>query len=383
MKRIILGIILYICFPGLVLAQKQKFDTLQAEIGDGASLYVIIKDAKGYDELSKYDLNKIFSELTSELKESSTRVARMKDFDGNGFVKPKEAGTSGFYFNYFLGFNRSQRNSYPEVSLYPSFNSAQNSQSYSGTQIYSFNSSAPRYINKVFSSPYLSASVNRDFLIMDKPRSEFGLKMGLEPFFSYEKLAITSSKETLATALLDKSFSPEFIDPNGTGNVARVSDTLAVVQYDAEQELIRWQYYDLNNEVSSYVSLPYNIIKAGFNFKLMPKFSLFNNEGKRSISLAVGPTIGVNVIRKSVTKISDQNITEPIIVSGMKPSALRLGFAAELGIGAVNVFAQYVKNSAQYIGRADQEKLVSSSYMPFNSNEFNTYVFNFGLKIGK
>ena len=383
MKKIVVGLIIGICIPGLLFAQKQKFDTLQAEIGDGASLYIIIKDVKGYDELSKYDLNKIFSELTAELKESSTRVARMKDFDGNGFVKPKETGTGGLYFNYFLGFNRSQRNSYPEVSLYPSFNSAQNSQSYSGTQIYSLNSSAPRYINKVFGSPYLSASVNKDFLILDKPRSEFGLKIGLEPFFSYEKLAITSTSETLATALLDQSFSPEFVDPSGNGSVARVSDTLAIVQYDAEQELIRWQYYDLNNEVNSYVSLPYNVIKAGLNLKLMPKFSFFNNEGKRSVSLAIGPTLGVNLIRQSVTKITDQSITEPIIVSGMKPAPLRVGFAAELGLGAVNVFAQYVKNSAQYIGRADQEKLASSSYMPFNSNEFNTYVFNFGLKIGK
>lgn len=375
MKKLL--IITLLLFGQLSFAQQ---DTLQAKVGESADLIIILKKPAAYEDLKKLDLNKLVSEMMEGLEKSDTRVSSMKVYDRENFEKPAKKVLGKAYFNYFLGFSYANTYHNSELGFLTQLSNYNNSQLTNQT----WNSYGGSLSNQVLASPYVSFSVNKDLSILRKSKVGLDLKMGAEPFFNYEKLNFTSTNlessfpsgvyksSDMNLAAGNSMFRPEFLD------------TLATAIYDEQNNLIRYSLYDAQNNVQNFVSYPYNVIKAGINLRFLPKFSVFNREGKRLFSLAVGPTAGLNLIRKSITKISSENaVADPVLISGTKPAFQRYGLAAELGIGGVSFFGQYVISGS--VNHGQMETIANQNNLTFNSSvkNYRTHTVNFGLRFGK
>src|SRR5690606_41430144 len=117
---------------------------------------------------------------------------------------------------------------------------------------------------------------------------------------------------------------------------------------------------------------------------LLPKVSFFNARGKRLFSLAAGPTAGLNIIRKSVTKISSENtVTDPVLISGTRPAAYRYGLAAELGIGGISLFGQFITSGTENKGQLAQLAAENNINITSKDQNYRTHSVNFGLRFGK
>jgi hypothetical protein len=214
------------------------------------------------------------------------------------------------------------------------------------------------------------------------------LKMGAEPFFSYEKLEFSKTNldrrsPTNIYQMADKNSGP---NGNYTGGRPQIIDTMITAKFDGQNSLIYYSLYNNGKEVQNFVSYPYDVVKAGLNFRFLPKFSFYDNKGKRRFSLAVGPTVGMNILRKSITKIdSESAVNVPVLVGGTKPGLTRYGLAAELGIGGISFFGQYVVSGSSIRGDVVETAFMGrvESSSPSYVKDYKTYTFNFGLRFGK
>ncbi|WP_304235523.1 hypothetical protein [Jiulongibacter sediminis] len=388
MKKLILPFLLV---PGLLLAQKA--DTLQAKIKDSAEIIIIAKDPSAYDELRKMDINKMVGQMIDNLEKSETRVAFMRDNKGHKYKTEKKAFLSETYFNYNIGLTFGD-NAYhsPELSLLQAANSYNNLANAAGSSY--FLNVNNRLKNQVISSPYLAFSVNKDLRLIEKEKSRLGVKLSAEPFFTYENLRFDpgSRQNLFGLGGVFKTDASESMPGFNPGfQESRIVDTIAIASYNELNNTYSYKLYNGQDDSQTFTSIPYDVLKAGLNLKLMPKFSVYNTQGKRLFSLAIGPTAGINLIRKSVTKVNNSEaITDPILISGSRPGLGRVGLMAELGVGGISFFGQYVVSNSRYEGnglqviREYQDPALLSTYSTDNYFQpYRTYILNFGLKFGK
>lgn len=359
-------------FSDVVMAQS---DTLQVLIGNSSELLFIAKDPSAYEDLKNYDFNKMLLEMQAKLNSSQTRKSFLKDNSGEKYLRKERKRLSGYYMNYYLGFNYSEGYEILNANLVA--NLLRNT---TGNQLDSyFQTSYPEntYTVKVFQSPYLAASVNRHLELYGNHRASLLLKGGLEAFFSFEKFG--KEKNSDASSVLLQSSSPAGME----NSVSFSPDTLASGAFDGDSDYILWRYADEDSYSKSFTTVPYNVVKAGFNFKLIPTVSFNNRSDKRVVSLGFGPTIGVNVVGNSITKIKDNVPSAPVVVGGIKATPFRYGLVCEVGLGGITFFGQYVKNRV----RNRELELMSVSSGVANQfagkNEYMTEVMTFGLKFGK
>ncbi|AWV97608.1 hypothetical protein DJ013_05290 [Arcticibacterium luteifluviistationis] len=356
----------------MALAQS---DTLQVLIGNSSELLFIAKDPSAYEDLKKYDFNKMLLEMQAKLNDSQTKKAFLKDNSGEKYLQKKRKYLSGYYMNYYLGFNYSEGYEILNANLVANL-----LRNYTGNQLDSyFQTSYPEntYSVKVFQSPYLAASVNRHFELYANAKTTVILKGGLEGFFSFEKFG--KERNSDASSVLLKSSSPAGME----NSVSFAPDTLASGAFEGNSDYILWKYADEDSYTQSFTTVPYNVVKAGFNVKIIPAITFNNRSNKRVVSLGFGPTIGINVIGNSITKIKDNVPSAPVVVGGVKATPLRYGLVCELGIGGVTFFGQYVKNKVK---NRELEVMSASSGVTSQftaRNEYMTEVITFGLKFGK
>jgi hypothetical protein len=361
-------------------------DTIQVKVGDAAEILIIEKRANGFEEVSKLDLNKIFQEMNGKLSDSKTNRAVVKDFDGDSFIKKIAKKSDKYYLNYYVGFNYSNTYNIVEPTLYPN-NSYADAKFSSSAQVVS-SGGFSQYSNKVLSSPYLAVSVNKHVSLISKERFNAGLTLGLEPFFSFEKLTYQKSNNDFITQVLDNNNVIESFDPTQPNSISyqrKVLDTLSIGRFINSSEMIEWQYFNDNNEVQTYISTPYNVLKVGFNVKVMPKFTFYNSNGKRMFSFGIGPSVGLNVIGKSITKFDGTNISSPVLVNGVNIKPLRYGLVSEVGIGGITFFGQYNTSRATFSGNGIEQAYASNQSALLTSKEawIRAHVVSFGLKFGK
>ena len=361
-------------------------DTIQVKVGDAAEILIIEKRANGFEEVSKLDLNKIFQEMNGKLSDSKTNRAVVKDFDGDGFIKEVFKKKEKWYLNYYVGFNYSDTYSIIEPSLYPDNLYADAKYSSSAQVVSSGNNG--HYGNKILSSPFLAVSVNKHVSLISNGRFNAGITVGAEPFFSFEKLSYRNTGNDFITKVVDNSNAIATFDPTKPNNISynkAVLDTLSIGRFINSSEMIEWQYFRDNNEVQTYISTPYNVLKVGFNVKVMPKFTFYNSDGKRLFSFGIGPSIGLNVIGKSITKVDGTNITSPVLVNGVNIKPFRYGLVSELGFGGITFFCQYNTSRATYSGNGIEDVYSSSQSALITSKEswIRAHVVSFGLKFGK
>ncbi|MGR3809988.1 hypothetical protein [Jiulongibacter sp. NS-SX5] len=370
----------------------QRSDTLQVKVKDSAELIIVVKDPEAYEELRNMDINKMVDQMLSNLEKSETRVAVMRDRQGDQFQKEKKKLFSKAYLNYQFGW-ADVGNSYnsPELSLIQAANSYLSQYSNSGDQLMvNFNSILK---NSVLKSPYISLSVNTDMILVERQKMDMAFKLSAEPFFSYESLKFDPGSRTGLLGIggifrtedaADVSMvSPGFVE-------SRIIDTLAIANYNEINNTYTYKLYSGESEPQSFSSIPYDVLKAGLNLRVMPKFSFYNKEGKRSFSWAFGPTAGLNLIRKSITKVNNSEfISDPILISGSKPALTRYGLVTELGVGGVSFFGQYVISQTRYEGNGLQvlkdyqgPALLSSTNTKSFFEPTATKIVNFGLKFG-
>lgn len=387
MKKLFITLLM---LPGVLVAQKA--DTLHAKIKDSAEIIIIAKDPTAYDELRKMDINKMVGQMIDNLEKSETRVAVMRDHDGQKYVRPKTPLFSKTYFNYNLGMTF-VGDSYhsPELTLLQALNNYSASNSMRGDSY--FLNFTNNLDNSIVSSPYLAFSVNKDMNIINGRKTALALKMSAEPFFTYENLKFDPGNRPGLFGLggvfrTNSDLESSSIAP---GFDTQITDTLAIASFNELNNTYSYKIYDGTDQSQSFTSIPYDVLKAGLNIKLMPKFSVYNKSGKGMFSLAVGPTAGFNLVRKSITKVNNsETISDPILISGSRPGLGRLGLMAELGIGGFSFFGQYVVSSSRYEGngiqvlRDYQNPEVLSSYSTDKYFEPNrTHIVNFGLKFGR
>ncbi len=373
MKKLFLG-----CLLGIGLQAFGQQDTLQAQIGDAADLLIIMKTPAAREEIRRLDMNKVVADMMSTLEKSDTRVATVRSYEKNEFTKARRQVFSKSYFNYFIGLSYAGSYNNPELGF---MNSLYQYASHSSVVSNYWDVS---YTNNVLASPYLSVSANKDLHLIQRQRVGLDLKMGAEPFFNYEKLNFARSN-------IESQFPTGIYKAANRGDMSassligsQILDTIATASYDQLNNAIRYSIYDSRNNAQSYVSYPYNVLKAGVNLRFLPKFSVFNSQGKRLFSLAVGPTVGLNVIRKSVTRIDAEDTTsDPVLISGTKPSLYRFGLAGELGIGGISFFAQYVASGSKNSGQLANVAAENNIRLIQGSGEYRTHAVNFGLRFGK
>jgi len=355
-------------------------DTIHVKVGDAAEILFIEKQANGFKEVEKLDLNKVFDEMYLKLQNSNTPKAIAKDYDGDGFKKEKQK-LSKWYLNYYLGFNAvgdyshtEYRSIYSLLSYYAGYSSIESSIAGSPTQrvLLKANPNQLAYALKPLRSPYLSVATNRDLLIVESTTLRARLVMGGDVFYSYQKYG-RSKFQDQEVGTLYKYNSPS-IDAS---TEFKSSDILATGSVVEGTDNVAWTFQDgLNN--LTFTTVPYNMLSLGFNVKIVPTIDFNSKSGKRVISLGLGPIGGINAIGKAVTKI-DNEITSagPIIVGKVEPSVWRYGLIAQLGIGNLTLFGQ------SNISNVKIYQLEGDTYDASHNGYTNSAVYTVGLKFGK
>lgn len=351
-------------------------DTLQVLIGNSSELIFIAKDPSAYEDLKNYDFNKMLLEMQAKLNSSQTRKSFLKDNSGEKYLKKQRKRFSAYYMNYYIGFNYSKGYEILNANLVANL-----LKNYTGTQLDSyFQTSYPEntYSVKVFQSPYIAASVNRHLELYGNSRASLMLKGGLEAFFSFEKFGKEKDSDASSVLLKSNGFSS---DSEISSSVA--PDTLASGAFEGDTDYILWKYADEESYDQSFTTVPYNVVKAGFNLKIVPTVAFNNRSNKRVVSLGFGPTVGLNIIGNSITKIKDNVPSAPVVVGGVKATPFRYGLVCEVGIGGLTFFGQYVKNRVKN-RELEVMSVTSGIANQFTSrNEYMTEVMTFGLKFGK
>lgn len=326
MKTHFLGLAL-LC-PTLTLATGQTpSDTILVKIGKKASVRFYGEKKADLKALERYDWNAIVRDMNAKLGLTTPDEPRQNyvDLFGNSYLQDSTLRRGGSVVKV------TEREADKPISPKDAWRSLK-----SGTQVgfsIGYLRASPEYFQgnsayKFLGSNALSISLLRNTVVRQRTHHSFSLRWGVE--FSRWQLTKAEKVELNYFPLIYKNFYPELSKlPDGT-KVGEISYVKTVPPYGWQSgEKILEERFDKRKLIAAYLNLP-----------LMPTWTFYNADGKRTWRLSAGGYAGFRLgsYRKTVANDGDYK-RKDYYDSGF--SALRYGLALGASYRNVGLFLQY------------------------------------------